>query len=240
MNAQSAPAPAALELCAVSSGYGRTTILRDIDLTVHSGSVTALLGPNGAGKSTLLGTASGVIRPQRGQVLLDGIDVSKHTPNERCRMGLCHIPEGRAIFRSLTVRENLRLHAFRGEEDLAIDRAVDSFPILGSRLSQVAGTLSGGEQQMLAMARAYARAQRLVLVDEASLGLAPIVVDEIFGFLHDLTAGGASLLLVDQFVTRALSMANKAYVISRGQIVFAGTPDELQRDDVFQKYLGGK
>ena len=159
-------------------------------------------------------------------------------PNKRANLGLCHIPEGRGVFRSLSVRENLRLQAVPGTETEAAARCIAAFPILGQRINQTAGTLSGGQQQMLAMARAYARSPRLVLVDEASLGLAPIIVDEIFAFLSTITAEGSSLLIVDQFVTRALAMATTAYVLSRGEIAFSGTPEELQQGDVFKRYLG--
>jgi len=229
----------ALELRNVSSGYEDVTVLRNVDLSVAAGSVTALLGPNGAGKTTLLKTASGLIRPISGTVHLHGVDISSLPPNKRAKMGLCHIPEGRGIFRSLTVRENLQMQAAPGDDEGARERSIMAFPILGERLSQRAGTLSGGQQQMLAMARAYARNPRLILVDEASLGLAPLVVDEIFSFLQQVTAGGSSLLIVDQFVARALSIATEAYVMSRGEIVFKGAPSELQQDDVFARYLGG-
>ena len=228
----------ALDMRGVSSGYGSTTILREIDVSVPAGSVTALLGPNGAGKTTLLKTMSGLIKPTAGRVQLDGVEVSRLAPNKRAALGLCHIPEGRGVFRSLTVRENLRLQAEPGSESEATERCIAAFPILGERIGQVAGTLSGGQQQMLAMARAYARSPRLVLVDEASLGLAPIVVDEIFSFLAKITQEGASLLIVDQFVARALAMASKVYVLSRGVIAFCGTPAELQQGDVFKRYLG--
>lgn len=229
----------ALELRGVSSGYGHTTILRNVDLQVPAGTVTALLGPNGAGKTTLLKTVSGLIKPSAGSVHLGEADVSSFAPNKRVAMGLCHIPEGRGIFRSLTVKENLQLQASAGEEVAAQERAIAAFPILGERLNQRAGTLSGGQQQMLAMARAYARDPKLILVDEASLGLAPLVVDEIFSFLHEVTTKGASLLIVDQFVVRALNMASRAYVMNRGEIVFSGTPAELQQGDMFARYLGG-
>jgi branched-chain amino acid transport system ATP-binding protein len=233
------PTPtAALEVRSLDSGYGTTTILRSIDLTVPAGSVTALLGPNGAGKSTLLKTISGLIRQSTGSIRLDGVEVSRMAPNRRAKLGLCHIPEGRGIFRSLSVRENLRLQAEPGSEDEAIERSISAFPILGQRLSQTAGTLSGGQQQMLSLARAYARSPRLVLVDEASLGLAPIVVDEIFAFLAGVTSTGASLLMVDQFVSRALAMASDVYVLTQGEIVFSGTPSELREGDVFRRYFG--
>jgi branched-chain amino acid transport system ATP-binding protein len=231
------PAPA-LELDGVSSGYGETTILRDVSLTVPASTVTALIGPNGAGKSTLLKTVAGLIHPTTGRVLLGGEDVTDLRPNRRDRRGLCLIPEGRGIFRSLSVRENLMLQAEPRGEAEAVERAIEAFPVLGKRLGQLSGTLSGGEQQMLAIARAYVRSPSLILVDEASLGLAPIVVDAIFEFLEDLTRTGAALLLVDQFVTRALAMASTAYVLQRGEIVYAGTSAELLSGDVFERYLG--
>jgi branched-chain amino acid transport system ATP-binding protein len=238
MNTLTAIDTAALELRGVSSGYGDSTILRNIDLALPRGTVTALLGPNGAGKTTLLATASGLIRPTHGSVMLDGTDVSRTPPSRRCEMGLCHIPEGRAVFRSLTVRENLRLQGTAQDPDGHIERAVAAFPVLGRRMGQVAGTLSGGEQQMLAMAAAYARDPKLVMIDEASLGLAPIMVDAIFAFLKSLRAEGRSLLLVDQFVARALELADQVHVIGKGELVFSGTPAQLRQSDVFATYLG--
>ena len=229
---------AALSMKGITSGYGTTTIVRNIDLTIEAGSVTALLGPNGAGKSTLLKTMSGLIRPMSGSVMIDGQDVSSLAPNKRANLGLCHIPEGRGIFPSMTVRENLELQAKPGEQSIAIEKGIAAFPILGERLMQRAGTMSGGQQQMLSMARAYTQNPRVILVDEGSLGLAPIVVDEIFSFLAGVAAAGAALLIVDQFVARALALATSAYVMTRGEIVFAGTSAELQRSDVFERYLG--
>ena len=228
----------ALSLKGITSGYGTTTIVRNIDLNIKAGSVTALLGPNGAGKSTLLKTMSGLIRPMSGSVMIDGHDVSSLAPNKRANLGLCHIPEGRGIFPSMTVKENLELQAKPGEQSIAIEKGIAAFPILGERLMQRAGTLSGGQQQMLSMARAYTQNPRVILVDEGSLGLAPIVVDEIFSFLAGVAAAGAALLIVDQFVARALALATSAYVMTRGEIVFAGTSAELQRSDVFERYLG--
>ncbi|MBJ7507615.1 MAG: ABC transporter ATP-binding protein [Ilumatobacteraceae bacterium] len=228
----------ALSLKGITSGYGTTTIVRNIDLNIEAGSVTALLGPNGAGKSTLLKTMSGLIRPMSGSVMIDGHDVSSLAPNKRANLGLCHIPEGRGIFPSMTVKENLELQAKPGEQSIAIEKGIAAFPILGERLMQRAGTMSGGQQQMLSMARAYTQNPRVILVDEGSLGLAPIVVDEIFSFLAGVAAAGAALLIVDQFVARALALATSAYVMTRGEIVFAGTSAELQRSDVFERYLG--
>jgi branched-chain amino acid transport system ATP-binding protein len=234
-----ATATPALEIAGLQTGYGRTTILRDLALTVPSGQVTALLGPNGAGKSTLLRAICGFLPATKGTVRLFGEDVTGLAPHRRFGMGLCLIPEGRGVFRSLTVRENLAMQAGRRGEKLAIERATTAFPILGQRLRQLAGTLSGGQQQMLAMAAAYVRDPRLVLVDEASLGLAPIVVDEIFEFLQRLTADGGSLLLVDQFATRALGMAASASVLRRGEVVYQGAADDLLAGDLFTEYVGG-
>jgi branched-chain amino acid transport system ATP-binding protein len=229
----------AIELVNVSSGYGSTIILRNVSISVPAGSVTALLGPNGAGKTTLLKTISGLIRPVSGVVLIDGKNVTKQSPNQRAGLGLCHIPEGRGIFRRLSVRQNLMLQANKGEEKRAIELAADAFPILGKRIDQLAGTLSGGEQQMLAMARTYVRDQRVILVDEASLGLAPLLVDSIFAFLHRLVEErNVSLLIVDQFVDRALAMASKAYILRHGELAFEGTAAELRGRDVFSEYLG--
>src|SRR3954453_22308555 len=228
----------ALELDGITAGYGETDVLRDVSLVAEQGGVTALLGPNGAGKSTLLKTISGLIHPRKGRILVQGADITTVSAAKRVGHGLCHIPEGRAIFRSLTVRDNLALYAFPGQGSDAIERALTAFPILGERLDQRCGTLSGGQQQMVAMARAYIQQPQLLLVDEASLGLAPIVVDEIFGFLENITRSGTTLLLVDQFVHRALNMATTAYILNRGSIVYSGSPEALLDGDVFQQYLG--
>jgi branched-chain amino acid transport system ATP-binding protein len=229
----------ALQLTDVVAGYDHTTVLRGVSLTVPTGSVVALLGPNGAGKSTLLKTVSGLVRPTSGSVQLFGEEVSSHAPNRRARHGLCHIPEGRGIYKRLTVRENLLMQSAKGDEQGAIDRAAEAFPRLGERINQIAGTMSGGEQQMLSMARAYTRDQKLILVDEASLGLAPIIVDEIFSFLQRIvTERGTSLLIVDQFVHRALDMAQTAYVLNRGEITVSGTSAEVREMDVFAEYMG--
>ncbi len=231
----------ALQLTGIVAGYDRTTVLRNVSLTVPANSVTALLGPNGAGKSTLLKTVSGLIRPTAGTVEVYGTDVTRLAPNRRtAKSGLCHIPEGRAVYKRLTVRENLVMQAARGEEARAIELAGQAFPRLGQRLHQAAGTLSGGEQQMLAMARAYVRDQRLILIDEASLGLAPMLVDEIFRFLQDqlVKERGVAILIVDQFAHRALAMADTVYVMRRGTIAASGSADQMRDDDIFSHYLG--
>ena len=233
-----ATSPLALDVENVSAGYGRATVLRNVSLAVPAGAVVALLGPNGAGKSTLLRAVSGLLPVGDGRIRMAGRDVTKQPAHRRFAHGLGHIPEGRGVFRGLTVRENLRLQAEPGAEDEALDRAVTAFPILGRRLEQRAGTLSGGEQQMLAMSAAYVRRPELVLVDEASLGLAPIIVDGIFAFLRQRAAEGAALLIVDQFARRALEMASTAYVLRRGRIVHGGPAAELLDSDLFDSYLG--
>jgi branched-chain amino acid transport system ATP-binding protein len=228
----------ALDVVGLDVGYGRSTVLRDVSVTVPAGSVTALVGPNGAGKTTLLRTISGFLAPTRGRISLFGEDITTLSAHRRFERGLCHVPEGRGVFRSLTVRDNLIMQSRRGHEREALEKAVTSFPILGERIRQVAGTLSGGEQQMLAMAAAYVRDSRVILVDEASLGLAPLVVDAIFGFLERVSGDGTSLLIVDQFVTRALAMASTAYVLRQGSVVYSGPADQLADTDVFSSYIG--
>jgi len=226
-----------LEFRGVDAGYGETTVLRGIDLVVPTGAVVALLGPNGAGKTTLLKIGSALMAPQAGSLFFDGADVTGASPDSLVQRGLCHVPEGRGVFRSLTVRENLRVFAGRDDRD-GIERAIDAFPRLGERINQVAGTMSGGEQQMLALARACVRHPQVVLLDEVSMGLAPRIVDEIFLFLERLARQGCSLLVVEQYVEKALAIADYVYILSRGTLAFAGDPDEIDVADVFGKYLG--
>jgi branched-chain amino acid transport system ATP-binding protein len=227
-----------LFLDGITAGYGSTTVLRDVDLVVPSGSVVALLGPNGAGKTTLLRVASGLLQPTVGRLELDGQDVTGLKPNRLQARGMCHVPEGRGVFPSMTVKENLELQALDGDRREAVERAVSAFPRLGERLSQVAGTMSGGEQQMLALARTYVQRPSVVLLDEVSMGLAPKIVDEIFDFLATLSSEGASLLLVEQYVTRALAVADYVYMINKGEVVFKGEPAELSSDTLFEQYVG--
>jgi branched-chain amino acid transport system ATP-binding protein len=206
-----------------------------VDLVVPTGRVVALLGPNGAGKTTLLRVASGTLAARQGTIRADGADVTLMPFDERARQGICHVTEGRSIFRALSVRDNLRLFA---TDPAHLDRAMTTFPVLGTRLNQIAGTMSGGEQQMLALVRAYASNARLVLLDEVSMGLAPLVIDEIFAFLSTLAESGTTLLIVEQYVGRVLAIADYAYVLSKGSIAFAGQAAELVGVDVAAHYFG--
>jgi branched-chain amino acid transport system ATP-binding protein len=227
-----------LELRGVTAGYGRTTIIRDVSFRVARGTVTALLGPNGAGKTTTLRTLAGLIKPSSGTILLDGIDVTRKAPHRRAEAGLCLIPEGRGIFRNLTVRENLRMQVPPWRRGAAVDAAVEAFPVLGERLDQVAGSLSGGQQQMLALGRAYLSAPSVVLLDEVSMGLAPRVVDEIFDSLKRLAAAGVALLLVEQYVSRALELADRVVLLDRGHVAYTGDTATMDEAELMKTYLG--
>jgi branched-chain amino acid transport system ATP-binding protein len=219
--------------------YGQVTAVDGISFEVEPGEVFALLGPNGAGKSTTLRMASGLLTPREGRVRLDGADVTGWSPNQRARRGMCHIFEGRGVFPSLTVRENLLMQTPRGvKEATVVERAFEAFPPLASRKNQVAGTLSGGEQQMLALVRAYVAEPRVVLVDEASLGLAPLVVDGIFDFLKRISDSGVSLLIVEQYIGRALTLAAEVYVLNQGEIVHQGPSNVLSEEEIFAMYSG--
>jgi branched-chain amino acid transport system ATP-binding protein len=227
-----------LSMHGVDAGYAGARVLRNVDLDVPRSSVVTLLGPNGAGKTTLLRVVSGLLRPTAGSVTIDDEDVTGFAPHRLVERGVCHVPEGRGIFPSLTVRENLVLQAEAGDEKPAIDRAVAAFPRLGERLTQIAGTMSGGEQQMLALARTHVQKPAFVLLDEVSMGLAPKIVDEIFEFLGLLAKQGVALLLVEQYVTRALEVADYVYLLNRGEIAFAGEPSEIDADALAEQYVG--
>jgi len=229
--------PMALRLEQIEASYGGVRVLHGVSLEVAPGSVVALLGPNGAGKTTLLRVASGLLSA-RGRVLLGEKDVSSARPARRAREGLCLIPEGRGVFPGLTVRENLRLLLPPWRSRYRVDAALDVFPALRGRLHQRAGSMSGGQQQMLALARAWLADPRVVLLDEVSMGLAPLVVDEIFEALDVLRGTGAALLLVEQYVDRALEMADTAYLMDRGRVTFSGPATSLDRDAVLASYLG--
>lgn len=228
-----------LELERITAGYGQHTVLRDVDLVVPDRSVVALLGPNGAGKTTLLRVASGLLRPSAGRLLVDGVDATNWPSYRLAEAGICHVPEGRGIFRALSVRDNLRIQAPPAIDLAGVGRATGAFPRLGERLGQRAGTMSGGEQQMLALAHAYVADSTLVLLDEVSMGLAPKLVDEIFEYLHELASRGAALLLVEQYVAKALEFADYVYVLKKGRIDFAGEPRQLNEQAVLTHYLGG-
>jgi branched-chain amino acid transport system ATP-binding protein len=229
----------ALTLEDITAGYGRTTVLRQVCVTVRSHSVVALLGPNGAGKTTLLRVAAGLLQPMSGRVVLGDVDVTRKSANQRGRHGLCLIPEGRGIFRELTVRENLRLQRPPWVGVDHTDDVLARFPMLGQRLGQVAGTMSGGQQQMLALARALMSEPSVILVDEASMGLAPIVVDEIFETLRAIAATGIALVIVEQFVDRALELADEVVLLDRGRVSASGDAANVDRDALVRSYLGG-
>jgi len=226
------------ELRNITAGYDTGTVLRDVSLVVPDNSVVALLGPNGAGKTTLLRVASGLLRPTSGQILIDGVDVTGQKPYQLARRGVCHVPEGRGIFPSLTVTDNIQLQADGSKFKASLAKATATFPRLGERATQIAGTMSGGEQQMLALSHAYVSDPGIVLLDEVSMGLAPKIVEEIFGYLHDLAASGTALLLVEQYVTRALQLADYVYILDRGKITFAGEPREISEETIMNAYLG--
>lgn len=230
--------PEVLTLRSVTAGYGETTVLRDVNFTVGDGEVVALLGPNGAGKTTLLRTATGFVKPRSGRIEFDGSDLTGHRPHAFVRRGVCHLPEGRGIFPSLTVRENLTIQARSRDINEAVAEVAELFPALAGRIRQTAGSLSGGEQQMLALSRAYLTRPKLVLIDEASLGLAPLVVDRIYDALRQLVERGLSLVVVEQYVQKALDLAGTVYILNRGEVIHVGKANELNSDEIYQRYLG--
>jgi branched-chain amino acid transport system ATP-binding protein len=227
-----------LVLDSVCAGYGLTTVLRDVSITVPAGTLVALLGANGAGKTTLLRVASGLLRPTSGTVWLDGADKTRQPPFRRAEAGMCLVPEGRGIFPSLTVRDNLELQVPPWLKDANLDRALEVFPALRSRMGQVAGSMSGGEQQMLALARAVLAQPKVILLDEISLGLAPQMVDRLFEVLGRLAALGTAMLVVEQYVSRVLELCSAAYIMKKGAIVYSGPSSELKRSAVIDSYLG--
>jgi len=234
-----ASATPALDIRDLVCGYDRTKVLRGVSLQVAPKSVVALVGPNGAGKTTLIKALSGLLPVTSGSISLFGEEITRMAPEARAQRSLCVVPEGRGIYRSLTVKENLTLQSGKGRTAEAIERATAAFPRLGERLAQQAGTLSGGEQQMLSLASAYVREPRLVAIDEASLGLAPVIVDEVFQFIDQVRHEGTAMLIIDQFVHRVLDIASTVHVLSRGSVEFSGTPAEFLEGDLFERYLGG-
>ena len=227
-----------LELRRVNAGYGKVAVLHDVDLVVPDRGILALLGPNGAGKSTLLRVASGRTEPTSGTVVLRGEDVTGRSPERLARTGLCSVPEGRAIFPNLSVADNLRMWTYRPG---LVRREVEEqtyarFPRLKERRRQLAGRLSGGEQQMLAMSRALTSNPDVLLLDEISMGLAPVVAAELFTLVRQIADDGTPVLLVEQFARTALEIADSVAVMSQGRIRLTGSPDDV-RDRVLETYL---
>lgn len=227
-----------LELEHIDAGYGRVQVLWDITLRVEPGTIVALIGPNGAGKSTLLRAATGMIATSKGRVRMGGRDLTGASIETIARSGVAHVPEGRRLFAGLSVRDNLRLGGFhKRNEELA--PVLQLFPRLGERLDQIAGSMSGGEQQMCAIARAMMSRPAFLLIDELSLGLAPLIVDEILARLPDIVAGGTGVLLVEQDAGAALEAAEHAYVLENGKIALHGAAKTLADDArVREAYLG--
>jgi branched-chain amino acid transport system ATP-binding protein len=235
-----------LKVEALHASYGRTEVLHDITIDVNEGEVVCLLGANGAGKSTLLGCVSGVVFPTQGKVFLFGSDVTGFQPDQMVRRGVCHVPEGKQIFQTLTVQENLKLGSYsyadrvaRTEIESEMEKIFTLFPRLQERKVQLAGTLSGGEQQMLAIGRALMGRPKLLLTDEPSLGLAPLIIKEIFKTVETLRQQGLTILLVEQNVRVALEVADRGYVMQNGRIALQGDCEQLAESElVTVAYLG--
>ncbi len=224
--------------------YGAIQALKKVSIEVERGSIVTLIGANGAGKTSTLKSISGLLRPRNGSIEFEQQDISRQAPEKIVEMGISQVPEGRRVFPNMTVLENLEMGAYLRKDKKGIENDLDSvfvrFPRLQERKKQLAGTLSGGEQQMLAIGRALMAKPKLMLMDEPSMGLAPLLVKEIFEIIKDINQKGTTILLIEQNANMALSIADKAYVIETGQIVLEGTPGELLRSDEVKKaYLGG-
>ncbi|MFP5255214.1 MAG: ABC transporter ATP-binding protein [Acidimicrobiia bacterium] len=232
-------APPVLELEGLRAGYGRIEVLRGVDLVVPAGTMVALLGPNGSGKTTTLAAVSGQIRPSAGRVRMGGVDVTGAGADALARAGVCTIPEGRGVFPNLTVDENLLMFTHAGVARSHVqDVAFDHFPRLRERRRLLAGNLSGGEQQMLALVRALATRPALLLLDELSMGLAPMVVEELYGQVAAITETGVAILVVEQFASFVLGVADQVAVMINGEIRAAGRPEEMA-SQLQGAYLGG-
>jgi branched-chain amino acid transport system ATP-binding protein len=231
-----------LKVAQLRAGYGAVEVLRGVDLTVNAGETVALLGSNGAGKTTLNGVLSGLVKARSGQVTFEGQDITGWHARKVVQAGLIHVPEGRKVFPNLSVLENLSLGAFtRGRErrDANLEKIFGIFPRLREREKQLAGTLSGGEQQMLAIGRGLMAEPQLLILDEPSLGLSPLLVEEMFALIGQLKANGLAVLLVEQNVGQSLEIADRAFVMENGAIRFSGLPaDLLASDTLRQAYLG--
>ena len=233
---------ALLELKAVSVGYGRNRVLQNVNLTLERGEIVTLLGANGAGKSTLAKSISGLIRTEAGTILLDSEPIETLPPAERLRRGIAHVPEGRQIFAGMTVAENLALGAYASpgqDHSERIQSVWTLFPILRERMNDVAGNFSGGQQQMLAIARGLMSRPKILLLDEPSLGVAPLLVSEIFRLIVNLRAQGITILLAEQNARQALSIADRGYVFENGKITLSGSSkDLLNSPEIAERYLG--
>lgn len=234
---------AMLEVNNLEVYYGMIQAIKGISLEVNQGEVIALIGANGAGKTTTLHTITGLIPPKNGSVLFEGVEITKVPAHKIVSMGMAHVPEGRRVFANLTVYQNLKMGAYTRKNSKEIEETLSMvyrrFPRLEERRNQVAGTLSGGEQQMLAMGRALMSRPKIILMDEPSMGLSPIFVNEIFDIVKEISAGGTTVLLVEQNAKKALSIADRAYVLETGNIVLEGNADELLNNDSVKKaYLG--
>ena len=234
---------AMLEVKNIQVAYGKIVAVKDVSVTVNQGEIVTLIGSNGAGKSTTLRTISGLIKPKSGEILFNGKRIDGLPGHEIVGMGICHSPEGRRIFPRMTVKENLELGAFlrnnKSEVAADMERVLDLFPRLKERIKQTAGTMSGGEQQMLAVSRALMGDPKLLLLDEPSMGLAPVLVELIFDTIVKIRKQGITILLIEQNATAALEVADRAYVLESGKVKMSGSAKELSSDDkVTKAYLG--
>ena len=226
----------------LSAGYGFVEVLRDVSLDISAGEIVAVLGSNGVGKTTLNNTLSGLITPKSGEIYFENELISSRPPEEIVDLGLIHVPEGRKLFPNLTVRDNLELGSYRrgkGERSQSLEMVLETFPKLRERIGQLAGTLSGGEQQMVAIGRGLMSNPRLLILDEPSLGLSPLLVEQMFDLIKRINSKGLTILLVEQNVMQSLTIADRAYVIDEGKVSLSGTAEDLRNNAELKKsYLG--
>ena len=234
-----------LNVSDIATAYGNIEALKGVNLSAAGGEITCLLGPNGAGKTTLMMTIAGILKPRRGSITLRGNEISGRAPRHIVEQGIALVPENRLVFPDMTVEENLRAGAFARNDTAGVDQDVKAmfarFPVLEERSTQNAGTLSGGEQQMLAISRALMARPKLLLMDEPSLGLAPLIVEDIFRIIRELNRDGTTIFLVEQNAHMALQVADHFYLIEQGRVVFDGTPGEMEEEEVIKRaYLGAE
>lgn len=234
---------AMLEIQDIHVNYGMIHAIKGISFSVERGEIIALIGANGAGKTTTLHTISGLLRPKSGKILFNGVDITKVAPHKIVSMGIAQVPEGRRVFAQLSVMENLKMGAFTRsdvkEKEESLETVFSRFPRLKERMNQAAGTLSGGEQQMLAMGRALMSRPQIILMDEPSMGLSPLLVSEVFDIIESISKSGTTVLLVEQNAKKALAIADRAYVLETGNIALSGNASDLINDDSVKKaYLG--